>query len=178
MRASIPTTSTRARKNLSCNPLTPVAEKEKDERKVVTRNRKAFHDYRIEDRFEAGVVLVGTEVKSLREGKANLQDSYCKIEKGEVIMMNCRISPYSQASHFNHDPNRPKKLLLHRREIRKLDRAVTQKGYTIVPLQIYFLHGLAKVEIGLARGKRQYDKRVDIAEKESKRRLERLRRDR
>lgn len=150
----------------------------KDERKVVTRNRKAFHEYRIEDRFEAGIVLVGSEVKSLRDGKANLQDSYCKVEAGEVMMMNCHISPYSQASHFNHDPVRPRKLLLHRREIRKLERAVTQKGYTIIPLQIYFLRGRAKVEIGLAKGKRQYDKRVDIADRESKRRLDRIRSDR
>ncbi len=155
-----------------------MADNTRDERKVVTRNRKAFHDYRIEDRFEAGVVLVGSEVKSLRDGKANLQDSYCKIEEGEVIMMNCHISPYSQASHFNHDPVRARKLLLHRREIRKLDRALTQKGYTLIPLQIYFVRGRAKVEIGLAKGKRQYDKRVDIADRESKRRLDRIRSER
>lgn len=155
-----------------------MAEKSKDDRTVVTRNRKAFHDFRVEERFEAGIALVGTEVKSLREGKANLRDSYCKVDAGEVVMMNCHISPYSQASHFNHDPVRPRKLLLHRREIRKLDRAVSQKGYTIVPLQLYFVNGLAKVEIGLARGKRQYDKREDIAEREAKRRLERIRSDR
>jgi SsrA-binding protein len=155
-----------------------VADNNKDDRKSVTKNRKAFHDFRIEDRFEAGIVLVGTEVKSLRDGKANLQDSFCKIEHGQVVMMNCHISPYSQASHFNHDPVRPRRLLLHRREIRKLDRAIRQKGYTIIPLQIYFLRGLAKVEIGLARGKRQYDKRADIAEKESKRRMDRARTDR
>lgn len=152
-----------------------MADNTRDERKVVTRNRKAFHDYRIEDRFEAGIALVGSEVKSLRDGKANLQDSYCRVERGEVILMNCHISPYKEASHFNHDPVRPRKLLLHRREIRKLDRAVTQKGFTIIPLQIYFLRGRAKVEIGLAKGKRQYDKRVDIADRESKRRLDRIR---
>ncbi len=152
-----------------------MADSNREEKKVVTRNRKAFHDYRIEDRFEAGIVLVGSEVKSLRDGKANLQDSYCKVEAGEVTMMNCHISPYTQASHFNHDPVRPRKLLLHRREIRKLERAVTQKGYTLIPLQIYFVRGHAKVEIGLAKGKRQYDKRVDIADRESKRRLDRLR---
>ncbi|MBT8400030.1 MAG: SsrA-binding protein SmpB [Rhodothermia bacterium] len=144
--------------------------------KLVTSNRKAFHDYRIEDKFEAGIELRGTEVKSLRMGRANLQDSFCVIERGEVTMMNCHISPYSQASHFNHDPLRPRKLLLHRRQIAQLDKAVRRKGYTIIPLRVYFKGGYAKVEIGLARGKRQYDKRADIAERETKRRLERVNR--
>ncbi len=144
--------------------------------KLVTSNRKAFHDYRIEDKYEAGIELRGTEVKSLRMGRANLQDSFCVVEKGEVMMMNCHISPYSQAAHFNHDPLRPRKLLLHRRQIAQLDKAVRRKGYTIVPLRIYFKGGYAKVEIGLARGKRQYDKRADIAERETKRRLERVNR--
>ncbi len=145
-----------------------------DEIKLVTSNRKAYHDYRIEDKFEAGLVLAGTEVKSLRAGKANLRDAYCKVEQGEVIMFNCHISPYSQASHFNHEALRPRKLLLHRREIVRLDKAVSQKGYTLIPLRLYFRNGYAKVEVGLARGKRQYDKRTDIAERESKRRLDRL----
>lgn len=142
--------------------------------RLVTSNRKAYHDYRIEDKFEAGIALHGSEVKSLRAGRASLQDAYCQVDGGEVIMLNCHISPYTQASHFNHDPLRARKLLLHRKEIDRLDKAVSQKGYTLIPLRIYFRNGYAKVEIGLARGKRQYDKRADIAEKETKRRLERL----
>ena len=145
-----------------------------EEIKLVTSNRKAYHDYRIEDKVEAGIALQGSEVKSLRAGRASLQDAYCKVDGGEVIMMNCHISPYTQASHFNHEPVRPRTLLLHRKEIDRLDKAVRQKGYTLIPLRIYFRNGYAKVEIGLARGKRQYDKRADIAEKETKRRLDRI----
>lgn len=142
--------------------------------KVIVTNRKARHDYHIGDRYEAGIALQGTEVKSLREGKASLQEAYCVIHHGEVILNNCHIAPYRNATHFNHDPDRPKKLLLNRREITKLTKAVDQKGNTIIPLKIYFKKGLAKVEIGVATGKRQYDKRKDIAEREAKRRLDRL----
>lgn len=142
--------------------------------KVIATNRKARHDYHIGDRYEAGIALQGTEVKSLREGKANLQDAYCVIQQGEVILNNCHIAPYRNATHFNHDPGRPRKLLLNRKEINKLTKAVEQKGNTLIPLKIYFKRGLAKVEIGVATGKRQYDKRKDIAEREAKRRLDRL----
>jgi len=143
--------------------------------KIITTNRKARHDYFIEERLEAGMVLQGSEVKSLREGRANLQDAFCSVAKGEMILFNCHISPYSHGSeHFGHEPTRPRKLLLHRREISKWRKATEQKGYTIIPLKLYFSNGIAKVEIGLARGKKQYDKRSDIADQENKRRLERI----
>ncbi|NND70576.1 MAG: SsrA-binding protein SmpB [Rhodothermales bacterium] len=145
-----------------------------DGRKIVVRNRKARHDFKIEDTFEAGMALNGPEVKSLRAGKANLQDSYCSVIAGEVYLNNCHISPYNQASYFNADPVRPRKLLLHKREIAQLDKAVRQKGNTIIPLSIYFRNRVAKVEIGIARGKKLYDKRADIADRDSKRRLKRI----
>lgn len=142
---------------------------------LVTSNRKARHDYFIEASFEAGMVLKGTEVKSLRDGKANLQEAFCSVENGELILRQCHIAEYTFGNLQNHDPVRPRKLLLHRREIEQLDKASSQKGYTIIPLKIYFKRGLAKVEIGLGKGKKQFDKRASIAEKESKRRLDRLR---
>jgi SsrA-binding protein len=145
-----------------------------DATKLVTSNRKARHDFHIDESFEAGLVLQGTEVKALREGRANLQDSYCAVSGGEVFMYNCHISPYSHGNIMNHDPVRPRKLLLKQREIEQLDKASSQKGYTIVPLKLYFKNGFAKVEIGLARGKKLYDKRADIADRESKRRLDRV----
>ena len=144
--------------------------------KIITTNRKARHEYHIDERLEAGVVLMGTEVKSLREGKANLQDAFCNVIRGEMMLMQCHITPFKHGGHYNHDPVRPRKLLLHRREIAKWDAAVQRKGYTIVPLKMYFKAGKVKVEIGLARGKKLYDKRADIAERESKRRLDRIRR--
>ncbi len=144
--------------------------------KLVTSNRKARHDFFIEESMEAGIALRGTEVKSLREGRVNLQDSFCAIKDGEMWLMQAHISPYGQASHFNHEPRRRRKLLLHRREITKWDKAVREKGYTIVPLKIYFKRGYAKVEIGLARGKKLYDKRATIAERDTKRRLDRVKR--
>lgn len=146
--------------------------------KIITTNRKARHEYWIEETLEAGMVLVGTEVKALREGRANLQDAYCSIQDGEMILYQCHISPYRFGNQFNHEPTRPRKLLLHRREIEKWGKATRQKGYTIVPLKMYFRNGFAKVEIGLARGKKQYDKRADIAERDTKRRLERIKRSR
>jgi SsrA-binding protein len=142
--------------------------------KTVVTNRKARHEYRFEERLEVGLALTGTEVKSLRAGRANLQDAYCQAENGEMVLKNCHISPYDFGNRENHDPLRPRKLLMHRREIDKWAKAVQQKGYTIIPLRLYFKNGRAKMEIGLGRGKRQYDKRADIAERETKVRLDRL----
>ncbi len=141
--------------------------------KIVTKNRKAFHDYHIDDKYEAGISLVGTEVKSLRAGSANLKESYVIIKDGEAFLFNCHISHYSHGNLQNHDPLRTRKLLLHRKEISKLWGSISQKGYTIVPLKIYFKNGKAKVEIGLGRGKRQYEKRATIKEKEANREIER-----
>jgi SsrA-binding protein len=142
--------------------------------KVVTTNRKARYNFQIGDTFEAGMVLLGTEVKSLREGKVNLADAYCRVERGEVFLHNAHINPYDLGTHFNHEPLRTRKLLLNRREIKKLEKDSLLKGATIVPLRIYFKDGRAKIEIGLGRGKKQYDKRADIAERDSRRRLDRL----
>jgi SsrA-binding protein len=142
--------------------------------KVVATNRKAFHDYHIEDRFEAGLVLRGTEVKSLREGRVNLQDSYASVDDGEVFLHHCHISPYSHGNIMNHDPLRTRKLLLHRKEINKLIGQTQQKGLTLVPLRIYFSpRGHAKVELALAKGKKQYDRREAIKEREAGREVER-----
>ena len=140
---------------------------------VVSTNRKAYHDYFIEETYEAGITLLGTEVKSLREGKANLKDSYALIKGNEIFLLNCHISPYSHGNIQNHDPLRTRKLLLHRKEINKLWGKLTQKGLTLIPLKIYFKKGKAKVEIGLAKGKRKYEKRESIKEKEAKREIER-----
>lgn len=141
--------------------------------KIVTTNRKAYHDYHIHDTYEAGISLLGTEVKSLRGGSANLKESYVIIKDGEAFLLNCHISPYSHGNIQNHDPLRTRKLLLHKKEISKLWGSISQKGFTLVPLKIYFKDGKAKVEIGLARGKRQYEKRATIKEKEAKREIER-----
>jgi SsrA-binding protein len=127
--------------------------------RVLATNRKAFHDYHIEDKHEAGIALVGTEVKSLREGRANLKESYVRPQGDELYLIDCHISPYSHASAFNHDPTRPRRLLLHKREIRHLIIAVTQKGFTIVPLRFYLKGPVIKLEIALAKGKKLYDKR-------------------
>jgi SsrA-binding protein len=140
--------------------------------KIVCQNRKAYHDYSIEETIEAGIQLLGTEVKSLREGKANLKDSYVLIKDSEVILLNCHISPYSHGNILNHDPLRTRKLLLHRKEIERLRGKMQQKGYTLIPLKIYFKGSYAKVEIGLAKGKRQYEKRETIKEREAKRAIE------
>ena len=142
--------------------------------KIITSNKKATFEYHIEERFEAGLVLTGTEVKSLRAGKANLQEAYCNVESCEMILRGCHIAPYDHGNRANHDPIRTRKLLLHRREIEKLDKAARQKGYTIVPVKLYFKNGRAKIEIGLGKGKKLYDKRADIAERDSNRRLDRL----
>ncbi len=142
--------------------------------KVVATNRKAFHDYHVEERLEAGIVLKGTEVKSLREGQVNLRDSYASVDRGELVLHNCHISPYSHGNIMNHDPVRPRKLLLHRKEINKLLGKSQQKGLTLVPLRIYFNpRGLAKVELALAKGKKQYDRREAIKAREVGREVER-----
>jgi SsrA-binding protein len=141
--------------------------------KVIASNRRAFHDYHIDERFEAGIVLAGTEVKSLRGGKAQLADAYATAENGEVFLYNFHISPYDPASRFNHDPTRKRKLLLHKREIRKLAGLVQRKGLTLIPLQVHFSNGRAKVVIGVARGKKEYDKRRTIAEKDAAREIRR-----
>ncbi|MBI2400534.1 MAG: SsrA-binding protein SmpB [Deltaproteobacteria bacterium] len=139
---------------------------------IVTQNRKAFHDYFIEETFEAGVMLTGTEVKSLRAGKANLKDSYARIKDGEIYLLNTHISPYSLADGFKqHEPERTRKLLLHKKEIMKLLGKTREKGYTLVPTKIYFKDGKAKVEIGLAKGKTSYDKRDSIKALDVKREI-------
>jgi SsrA-binding protein len=142
--------------------------------KVVATNRKAFHDYAIQEKLEAGIVLKGTEVKSLREGRVNLRDSYASVDHGEVVLHHCHISPYSHGNIMNHDPLRPRRLLLHRREISKLLGKTQQKGLTLIPLRIYFSsRGRAKVEIALAKGKKQYDRREAIKAREAGREVER-----
>ena len=145
----------------------------KEGMKLVANNKKAFHDYFIEEKFECGLVLHGTEVKSLRMGKCSIKEAYIRIENGEVYAYGMNISPYEMGNIFNKDPLRPKKLMLHKYEIRKLDSAVTREGYTIVPLQVYFKDGRAKIEIALAKGKKLYDKRADIAKKDARRESER-----
>jgi SsrA-binding protein len=149
-----------------------MTEKKKDT--AVATNRKAYHDYFVEDTIEAGLVLQGTEVKSLRLGLANLTDSYAIVKKDELFLLNANISPYPHGNIMNHEPLRTRKLLLHREEIRKLINKITQKGFTLIPLKIYFVRGKAKVLIGMAKGKKSYDKRESIKEKESKREVDRV----
>ena len=146
--------------------------------KIVAENRRARHDYHIHETFEAGVVLTGTEIKSLRGGRANLTDSYARIENGELFLISAHISPYDQGNRFNHEPRRNRKLLMHKSEILRLLGKTREKGYTLVPLKIYLSHGLAKVELALASGKDLYDKRQSAAEKDAKREVERTLRDR
>ena len=144
----------------------------KGEMKLVANNKKAYHDYFIEEKYEAGLVLHGTEVKSLRMGKCSVKEAFIRVENGEVFIYGMHISPYEKCNIFNKDPLRVKKLLLHRQQIRKLIGDSSEKGYTIVPLQVYFRDGRAKIEIGLARGKKLYDKRQDIARKDQRREME------
>ena len=140
--------------------------------KLVDNNKKAYHDYFIEEKYEAGIVLHGTEVKSMRMGKCSIKEAFIRIENGEVYAYGMHISPYEKGNIFNKDPLRPKKLLLHKQQIRKLIGSSAEKGYTLVPLQVYFKDGRAKIEIGLARGKKLYDKRQDIAKKDQMREAE------
>lgn len=142
-------------------------------KKLIANNKKAYHDYFIEEKYEAGISLAGTEVKSLRMGRCNIKEAFIRIEHDEVFVYNMHISPYEKGNIFNKDPLRVRKLLLHRQEIRKIQGHITQKGYTIVPLSVYFSGSLVKVEIGLAKGKKLYDKRQDIAKKDQRREAER-----
>ena len=143
----------------------------KETKKLIAGNKKAFHEYFIEDKYEAGISLAGTEVKSLRMGHCSIKEAFIRIYKGEVYVYNMHISPYEKGNIFNRDPVRTRKLLLHRHEIRKLEGEITQKGYTMVPLNVYFKGSLVKVEVGLAKGKKLYDKREDIAKKDAERRI-------
>ncbi len=145
---------------------------DRDERDVAV-NRRAYHDYFIDEKYEAGLMLTGTEVKSVRNGRTNLRDGFVRIGNGEAWLENVHISPYAQANLMNHEPMRARKLLLHRKEISSLIGKVKKKGYTLIPLRMYFSRNHAKVEIGLGRGKRQYDKREAIAEREAKREIAR-----
>ncbi|MBQ1249650.1 MAG: SsrA-binding protein SmpB [Selenomonadales bacterium] len=146
--------------------------------KIVAENRKARHDYHIHETYEAGIALTGTEVKSLRAGKANLKDSYAHVENGEMMISQMHISPYEQGNIFNHEPMRKRKLLMHKKEILKLFGKTREKGYSLVPLKLYFTRGKAKLQIALASGKKNYDKRQDIAARDAKRDMERAMRDR
>ena len=146
---------------------------EKEHTKLIANNKKAFHDYFIEEQYECGIVLVGTEVKSLRLGKCSIKESWVRIENGELWIMGMNISPYEKGNIFNVDPMRVRKLLCHRSEINKLDGRVAKEGYTLVPLEVYFSKGRAKVRIGLAKGKKLYDKRETIAKKDRAREAER-----
>lgn len=144
----------------------------KENIKVVATNRKARHEYFIEDTIETGIALKGTEVKSIRQGKINVKESYAVVENGEVFIYNMHISPYEQGNIYNVDPIRKRKLLLHKREIRRLSSAIMQKGYTLVPLTVYIRDGLVKVELAIAKGKKLYDKREDIAKRDAERRMQ------
>ena len=146
--------------------------------KIVAENRRARHEYHIHETFEAGIVLTGTEIKSLRGGRANLTDSYAKVDNGELFLISAHISPYEQGNRFNHEPRRNRKLLMHKPEILRLLGKTREKGYTLVPLKLYLSHGLAKVELALASGKDLYDKRQSAAEHDAKREVERVMRDR
>lgn len=149
-----------------------MAKAPKENVKLIANNKKAYHDFFIEDKIEAGISLAGTEVKSLRQGKCSIKESFIRIEKGEVFIYGMHISPYEKGNIFNKDPLRVKKLLLHKYEINKIAGKIAEKGYTLVPLQVYFRGSLVKVEIGLAKGKKLYDKRQDIAKKDQKREAE------
>jgi SsrA-binding protein len=144
-----------------------------DGRKIICVNKKASHSYFIEEKYEAGLALQGTEVKSLRNGKANLKESYARVKDGEVFLYNCHISPYTHGNRQNHDPIRPRKLLLHKQEIKKLFGKIAEKGYTLVPIRLYFCKGRAKLEIGLGKGKKLHDKRHSLKEKDANREMER-----
>lgn len=141
--------------------------------KLIANNKKAFHDYFIEDTYEAGIALAGTEVKSLRSGKCSIKEAFVRVENGEVYVYGMHITPYEKGNIFNKDPLRPKKLLMHKAEIRKLQGKIAEKGYTLVPVEVYLKGGLVKVQIALAKGKKLYDKRDDIAKKDQRREAER-----
>ena len=144
-----------------------------DAEKTVARNKTAYHDYFIEDTYEAGLELYGTEVKSIREGRVNLKDAWCQIKDGEIFALGMHISPYEKGNIFNRDPMRPKRLLMHKREINKLFGLTKQQGYAIIPLSVYFVKGRAKLEVGLCKGKKLFDKREAAAERDAKRSIDR-----
>lgn len=150
-----------------------MADNKKEGRRVIAQNRKAWHDYFVEETYEAGVALFGTEVKSIRGGKVNLKDSYCVIREGEIYALGVHISPYEQGNIFNREPLREKKLLMHKKEIRKLHEEISQKGLALVPLSLYFSGSRVKLELGLCKGKKLYDKRDSEAERQTQRDLER-----
>ena len=141
--------------------------------KIIAQNKKAWHDYFVDEKYEAGIALFGTEVKSIRAGAVNLKDSYCSVKNGELFMLGVHISPYEKGNIFNREPRRERKLLMHKREIMKINGMLTQKGYTLVPLSLYFSGKNVKVELGLCRGKKLYDKRDTIAKKEVNREIDR-----
>ena len=145
--------------------------------KIITQNRKAYHDYFVDEKYEAGIALFGTEVKSIRNGSVNLKDSYCSVKDGELYVIGMHISPYEKGNIFNREPLRDRKLLMHKREIMKIGGLMTQKGYTLVPLSLYFSGKNVKVELGLCRGKKLYDKRDALAEKQTNREIDRRMRD-
>ncbi|HEX2090967.1 MAG TPA: SsrA-binding protein SmpB [Longimicrobiaceae bacterium] len=151
----------------------PGGEKEPAAPRIVVQNRKARHEYHVLDTWETGIVLQGTEVKSLRDGRANLQDAFARVENGEVWLYNVHISPYEQGNRFNHDPLRPRKLLLHRNQIRKLIGQVEKSGLTLIPLDIHFTRGIAKVNLALVRGKKLHDKRDDLRRRDAEREIQR-----
>lgn len=142
-------------------------------KKIVSKNRKAYHDFTIFDKYTAGIVLTGTEIKSIRKGLVNLKDGFGKIENGEIFLYNCHISPYEQGNRFNHEPERVRKLLLNKNEIMKMLGKIKKEGYTIIPLELFLVNGFAKLEIGLAKGKKLYDKRDDMAKKSQNRDIQR-----
>jgi SsrA-binding protein len=146
--------------------------------RVVTTNRRAFHDFHILESIEAGIVLTGTEIKSIREGKATVSEAYARLENGELWLIGSHVAPYSHGNRSNHDPDRPRKLLVHRRELDRLQAAVEQKGLTLIPLRLHLKQGLAKIDIGVARGKKLYDKRAAEAERQSRRDVDRALRER
>ena len=143
------------------------------DKKVITTNRKAFHDFTIFDKYDAGIVLTGTEIKSIRKGAINLKDSFCKVEDNEIFLYNCHISTYEQGNRYNHDAERVRKLLLTKKEILKIHSKVKQDGYTIIPLELYLLRGFAKLQVGLAKGKKLHDKRDSLAKKDQEREMDR-----
>lgn len=150
-----------------------MAKADKPATKLIAQNRKARYNYEIEETFEAGLQLVGTEVKSCRDGRVNMADAYATVDAGEAWLLQCHISPYSHGNRANHEPKRPRKLLLHRAEIEKLQIKVAQEGRTLVPLRLYFKHGLVKAEIAVGRGKKLYDKRQDTARRDAERQIQR-----
>ena len=155
-----------------------MSKKKKKSPGTLAENRKARHDYNIEDTIEAGIVLRGTEIKSIRRGSANLKDSFAQVKNGEIYVHNMHIAPCEEGNRFNHDPLRPRKLLLHKREIEKLGTRTREIGYSIIPLKLYLKHGVCKMLIGVARGKKKYDKRQDLKDKAVKRDMQRAMKDR